>query len=183
MHHHLRIHASIALQQLEDDAVANGVSTTAAFTLPAEIGFIQFNLPRKFAGHAFQFSDMEQHRPHFLVDPIHDLRIYSQVMRQSIGRNLLVESLPDRDLAPKFRKALPSMTAAICTMPASSPFDRQRSAEHASATSQTAGCTPDNSIGLCSHAAASLRHSYKTPQVPKPLSRLNVPEAWESPLP
>lgn len=110
-----------------------------------------------------ELIEMEPYLLQFLVDPTDDLGIDSQVMRQPIGQNLLIEPQQDRDLAPKFREALLPVTGAVCDIAGSRPIDHKRPAEQTLAATQKVGCTSENPMPPRNHAASSLPNGYETP--------------------
>lgn len=81
--------------------------------------------------------------------------IDAQVIRRSIGGDLLINPLQDRDLPPQFLEVLLSLAAPTFGQPRAESIDQKRSAEHAFVASHKVGGTPKNQMRPHNHAAFS----------------------------
>lgn len=131
-----------------------------ALAPPAEI---DFDLARKPAFNRFQFSHMEDGGTQLLIDLADDLGVISQVMRQSVGRYLLIEPLEGRDLAAQFSETFLLSALPARHIAAPRPVDLERSAEHTLLATQKVGRSLEYPVLSNNHKASSLPHGYETP--------------------
>lgn len=96
-------HLGIAPQKAKDDAFASRTSSPLPQTSAAKTGLIELNLTRELG--AFQFCDMKEHHPQFLINASNSLGIQAQITSQSISWLLLIKALQDTNLVAQLSQA------------------------------------------------------------------------------
>jgi len=88
--YHLVMDPTKAPQKAKDDAFATRTSSPLPLTSAAKVGLIELNLTRELG--VFQFCDMKEHHPQFLIHPSNSLGIQAQITSQSISWLLLIKA-------------------------------------------------------------------------------------------
>jgi len=106
---------------------------------------------------------VEDDRSQALINPADDLHIDAQITGQPIGRNLLIETLDDCDLAPQLGDTLLLLAVPALDVASPRPVDLERSAENTLLAPQKVGRAPKYCFLSISHMLFLLAHGYETP--------------------
>lgn len=155
------IHASFPFQQAKNDTFTRSAAAAFAFSPPAEVGLVEFNLALEFA--ALELGDVEQRFAQPLVNTRDDLGIDAEILGQAISRLQLVEALEDFNLTPELRQALALATVSALHVTARGVQHAERTAENALATPQKVGRTGKMTRFPCNHKHLSYADGYETP--------------------
>lgn len=162
MFDHLRIHLAVALQKAKDDVLAGSASAALALASAAEVALVHLYLAIEFA--TLQFRRMVDRFAQALVDAGDRLVVHAEVMRETVGRLLLVEPLHNGDFRSDALYGLLLSTPPVPTphIPARGSVYLERTAKHALSAPQKVGRTTENILFACNHKGILTPYGYET---------------------
>ena len=160
--HHPGIDLAVALQQSKYDVFALGTPSAFSFAPAAKIALVHFDFAVQSA--ALKLCHVVDRLSQALVHARDGLVVEAKVMRQAIGRLLLVEALDDGNLrSHPFQRLL--FSAGCVPAPnisSSRAVDLKRTAENALLPSQKVSHATENVLSSCNHKDILAPHGYET---------------------
>ena len=155
-----RVDPAITFQEPKHNAFTLGASSTHSFASTAKVALIHLNLARQFA--SLKFSNMVDQLTEVLIHSRHCLVVQFQVMRQFVGRLLLVEAFQNSQLSAQLSERL--LSAAGCS-PASDVSSScstgfKRTTENTLSTPQKVGLTTENVLSPLRHMDILVSYGY-----------------------
>ena len=162
MLHNLRIHLAIALQKAKYDVFALGPTASLSLASATKVALIHLHLAVQFA--TLKLGHMVDGLAQALVEAGDGLIVKVEVMRETIGRLLLIEALNDGDFGSYFFERLLFSTGLV---PASdiTPgrlVNLERVAENTLSAPQKVGRTPENVLSHLYHIDILVPYGYET---------------------
>ena len=162
MLHNPRVYLPIPFQKPKYDVFALGPTSALALASAAEVAFVHFDLAVQSA--ALKLGYVVDRFTETLIDAGDRLIIKSKIVREAVGRLLLVKSLHDANLGMQTLQRLLFSTglvpapdvAALCTI------NFERTAENALFTSQKVGRATENILFCCNHKGILPPRGYET---------------------
>ncbi len=160
--HYARIDLAIALQEAKDNVFAGSATSAPALASAAKVAFIHLHLAVQFA--ALKLRHVVDRFAEMLIDAGDGLIVKAKVMREAIGRLLLVESLDNGNLRPHPFQRLLFSTGLVATPDVSSIRlrDLERTAENTLFAPQKVGRAPENVLFSCNHKGILAPRGYET---------------------
>ena len=161
--HHPCIYLAVALQQAKNHVLAGRASPAPTFSPAAEIALVHLHLAVQLA--ALKLCDMVDGLSEFLVHARNRLVVGAKVVRETIRRLLLVESLHDGDFRANSLERLLFSTVFVAApdIPSTSAIDLERTAENALLPPQKVGCATENALSSLCHMDILTPYGYETP--------------------
>ena len=156
------IDLAIAFQKAKYNVFAGGTPSALALAPAAKVAFIHLYIAIQSA--TFKLGDMVDRFAQTLVDTRDRLVVEAKVMRETVCRLLLIESLHDRNFRTNpFQRFLFS-TAFVSTSDVSAAClrDPERTAEYTLSASQKVGRTTENVLLSCNHKGILTPCGYET---------------------
>jgi len=157
----LGIDPAIAPKKVKDDAFASRTSSPLHLTSAAKVGLIELNLTRELG--AFQFCDMKEHHPQFLMHPSNSLGIQAQITSQSLSWLLLIKALQDNNLAAQLSQTFLLTAEHAFNIATRRLYNLKRRTKNTFATIQKVGHTTKNRICPSNHQYLQGCLGYETP--------------------
>jgi len=162
MLHHARVDLTIALQKAKYDIFTLGSPSTHTLASAAKIALVHLNLSIQFA--TLKLGYMVDRFSKFLVDTGNRLIIGAKIVRETIGRLLLIESLHDSNFGTQtFQRLLLSArlvaTANVSTLRS---INLKRTAENTLLSSQKVGHATENVLSSLCHMDILVPYGYET---------------------
>ena len=157
-----RIDRAIALQKPKYNAFAPGTPSALALSPAAKVTFVKLNLARQLA--ALKFGHVIDRFTQTLIHARDGLVVEAKIMRETVGRLLLVETLHDGYLGAYALQGLLFPTDPIATPHISARRFRyfERTAENTLFSSQKVGRAPENVLLSCNHKGILTPCGYET---------------------
>jgi hypothetical protein len=130
-------------------------------TSAAKVGLIEPNLTREPG--AFQFCDIKEHHPQFMIHPSNSLGIQAQITSQSISWLLLIKALQDNNLAAQLSQAFLLTAEHAFNIAISRLYSLKRTTKNTLATIKKVGRTTKNRICPSNHQYLQGCLGYETP--------------------
>lgn len=162
MLHNSRIDLAVALQEAKYNVFTGCTAPALALASAAKVGLIQLHLTVQFA--ALKLCHMVDRFAQALVDARDRLVVKAKVMRKTVRRLLLIESLHNSDLRAYALQGLLFSTGPVAAPDISTTRLRysERTAEYALFTPQKVGRAPENVLFCCNHKGIVAPRGYET---------------------
>jgi hypothetical protein len=155
------VNTPFSLKKPENKALSGSASSALALATTAEVSLVQLNLAAQSSG--FQLRRVIERLSQVLVDASHYLHIHAQVSREPVGRDKLVESFDNINLASKLRQALLTLTALALNVAASCLMNLEGATEDALFTAHKVGRATEMARSGCNHRTLAYVTGYFSP--------------------
>lgn len=113
-----------SLKKPKNKALSGSASSTLALAATAEVSLLQFNLATKSS--SFQLRRVIERLSQVLVDASYHFHVHAQVNGEPVGRDELIESFDNINLASQAGQALLTLTALALDIAASCLMNLER---------------------------------------------------------
>jgi hypothetical protein len=163
MLHHSRIHLAITLQKPKNNVFAHCSASALPLASAAKVALVHLHFAVQSA--ALKLGHMVDRFSEFLIDARNRLVVEAEVMRETVGRLLLIEPLHYSNFRSDAFQGFLSSTAFIPTadIPSTRLRNLERAAENTLLSPQKVGCAPENVLLPLCHMDILVPYGYETP--------------------
>ena len=163
MLHDSRVHFAVALQKAKYNVLSARTSSTLALAPDSKVALVHFYFSVQFA--ALKLRNMVNRFSEFLVDTGNGLVVGAKVVREAVGRLLLVEPLHDGNFHSDALQRLLFFTGLVPApdVPPTGSRHLERTAKNTLLTPRKVSRATENVLPYLCHMDILLPYGYETP--------------------